>query len=89
VISGLSEQEHRILHWFSAEGTASIAALSKALGVSEVTIRPDLKNFAISGWINRQRKEADVSPYFGTPVGAKKCYCQVGSGTGRGGGDHD
>lgn len=51
----LTERESLILDMLARDGTLSVSALSKTLGVSEVTIRSDLKNLEEKGFINRTR----------------------------------
>ncbi|MDR3170247.1 MAG: DeoR/GlpR family DNA-binding transcription regulator [Treponema sp.] len=54
MVSELSERERIILDRLSVEGTVSVAALAQDLGLSEVTIRSDLKSLEDAGWINRK-----------------------------------
>lgn len=51
----LTERESLILDMLARDGTLAVSALSKTLGVSEVTIRSDLKNLEEKGFINRTR----------------------------------
>jgi DeoR family galactitol utilization operon repressor len=51
----LNERERIILDRLSAEGSVSVAALARELGLSEVTIRGDLKALEDKGWVNRKR----------------------------------
>ena len=51
----LNERERIILDRLSAEGSVSVAALARDLGLSEVTIRADLKALEDKGWVNRKR----------------------------------
>jgi DeoR family galactitol utilization operon repressor len=55
VIEELTERERIILDRLSGEGSVSVGALAKDLGLSEVTIRGDLKTLETKGWINRKR----------------------------------
>jgi DeoR family galactitol utilization operon repressor len=51
----LTERERIILDRLSGEGSVSVGALAKDLGLSEVTIRGGLKVLETKGWINRKR----------------------------------
>ena len=51
----LTERERIILDRLSGEGSVSVGALAKDFGLSEVTIRGDLKVLETKGWINRKR----------------------------------
>lgn len=51
----LNDREKIILERVSADGAVSVAALAHELGLSEVTIRSDLKSLEESGWLNRKR----------------------------------
>lgn len=51
----LTERESLILDMLAREGTLAVSTLSKTFGVSEVTIRSDLKNLEEKGFINRTR----------------------------------
>ncbi|MDR2185983.1 MAG: DeoR/GlpR family DNA-binding transcription regulator [Treponema sp.] len=51
----LNKRERIILNRLSGDGTVSVAALAQDLGLSEVTIRSDLKTMEDKGWINRIR----------------------------------
>ncbi len=53
--SDLSERERLILERLSEQGSVSVGALAQELGLSEVTIRGDLKELEEKGWINRTR----------------------------------
>lgn len=53
--SDLSERERLILERLSEQGSVSVGALAQELGLSEVTIRGDLKELGEKGWINRTR----------------------------------
>jgi DeoR family galactitol utilization operon repressor len=55
VIDELTERERLILDRLSGEGSVSVGALAKDLGLSEVTIRGVLKTLEQKGWINRKR----------------------------------
>jgi DeoR family galactitol utilization operon repressor len=51
----LNERERTILDRLSTEGSITVAALAQELGLSEVTIRGDLKALEDKGWLNRTR----------------------------------
>jgi len=55
VIDELTERERIILDRLSGEGSVSVGDLARDLGLSEVTIRGDLKTLETKGWINRKR----------------------------------
>jgi DeoR family galactitol utilization operon repressor len=55
VIYELNKRERTILDKLSENGTVTVAALAQDLGLSEVTIRADLKELEDKGWINRTR----------------------------------
>jgi DeoR family galactitol utilization operon repressor len=55
LIAELSDREKIILDRLSAEGSVSVGALARDLGLSEVTIRGDLKTLEEKGWVNRKR----------------------------------
>jgi DeoR family galactitol utilization operon repressor len=55
MISELSERERTILGKLSENGAVTVAALAQDLGLSEVTIRGDLKELEDKGWLNRTR----------------------------------
>jgi len=55
VIDELTERERLILDRLSGEGSVSVGALARDLGLSEVTIRGGLKVLEQKGWINRKR----------------------------------
>jgi len=57
----LNERERIILDRLSADGQVSVASLARDLGLSEVTIRGDLKALEDKGWINRKRGGATAS----------------------------
>jgi DeoR family galactitol utilization operon repressor len=50
----LNERERIILDRLSAEGSISVGALAHDLGLSEVTIRGNLRELQEKGWINRK-----------------------------------
>jgi len=51
----LTERERIILDRLSADGSVSVGILSRDLGLSEVTIRGDLRLLEEKGWVNRKR----------------------------------
>jgi len=51
----LSERQSIILDRLAKEGTLSVALLSRGLGVSEVTVRSDLKDLEEKGFVGRTR----------------------------------
>jgi len=55
LLNELNERENRILKILSDRGGVSVSALSTELGLSEVTIRSDLKNLEERGYLNRTR----------------------------------
>ena len=55
MIAELSERERIILDRLSTDGSVSVGPLARDLGLSEVTIRGDLKTLEEKGWINRKR----------------------------------
>lgn len=55
MLSELSERERTILTILSDRGGVSVSSLSGELGLSEVTIRSDLKNLEEKGYLNRTR----------------------------------
>jgi DeoR family transcriptional regulator, galactitol utilization operon repressor len=55
VIDELFDRERTILKLLSERGTLFVSHLSKELGVSEVTIRSDLKNLEERGLLSRSR----------------------------------
>jgi DeoR family galactitol utilization operon repressor len=55
VLIDLNERERIILDRLSGDGSVSVAALAQDLGLSEVTIRSDLKIMEDKGWVNRIR----------------------------------
>lgn len=50
----LKERERIILDRLSVDGSVSVGELARDLGLSEVTIRGDLKGLEDKGWINRK-----------------------------------
>jgi len=57
----LNERERIIIGRLSADGSVSVGALARDLGLSEVTIRGDLRELEDKGWINRKRGGATAS----------------------------
>ncbi|MCL2215203.1 MAG: DeoR/GlpR family DNA-binding transcription regulator [Treponema sp.] len=57
----LNERERIIIDRLSADGSVSVGALARDLGLSEVTIRGDLRELEDKGWINRKRGGATAS----------------------------
>jgi len=57
----LNERERIILDKLSADGSVSVGALARDLGLSEVTIRGDLRELEDKGWINRKWGGATAS----------------------------
>jgi DeoR family galactitol utilization operon repressor len=55
MIAFLNGREQIILDRLSLEGSVSVGALAQDLGLSEVTIRGDLKTLEEKGWISRKR----------------------------------
>jgi len=55
LLSELNERERTILKILSDKGTVSVSSLSQELGLSEVTIRSDLKELEEKGFLNRTR----------------------------------
>ena len=53
MLESLSAREKQIIHFLTESPQVSVAELGKRLGVSEVTIRTDLKNLAARGLITR------------------------------------
>lgn len=62
MIEELAERERTILKVLSERGSISVSHISKELGVSEVTLRSDLKELEIKGYLIRSRGGA--SPAF-------------------------
>lgn len=60
-MSELSERERIILNKLSDDGSVMVADLARDIGLSEVTIRNDLKNLELKGWLNRIRGGAAPS----------------------------
>jgi DeoR family galactitol utilization operon repressor len=54
LLTELRERERIILNKLSEEGSVSVGALARDLGLSEVTIRGDLRALEDKGWINRR-----------------------------------
>ena len=59
--AGLNEREKLILDRLSVDGSVSVGALARDLGLSEVTIRGDLRDLEDKGWINRKRGGATAA----------------------------
>ena len=57
----LNEREHIIIDKISSDGSVSVGALARDLGLSEVTIRGDLRNLEGKGWINRKHGGATAA----------------------------
>ena len=57
----LNDRERIILDKLAADGSVSVGTLSRDLGLSEVTIRGDLRELEDKGWINRKRGIATAS----------------------------
>lgn len=55
LIDELNERERTILKFLSERGGMAVSALSRELGVSEVTIRSDLKELEEKGYLSRSR----------------------------------
>ncbi|MDR0569450.1 MAG: DeoR/GlpR family DNA-binding transcription regulator [Spirochaetaceae bacterium] len=55
MIHSASEREKIILDKLSSLGMVSVAVLARELGLSEVTVRSDLKALEEAGWLNRKR----------------------------------
>ncbi len=55
MLSELDERKQTILAILSEQGSISVSTLSQDLGVSEVTIRSDLKELEEKGFVNRTR----------------------------------
>jgi len=55
MLAELTERERIILDRLSADGSVSVGNLSRDLGLSEVTIRGNLRLLEDKGWINRKR----------------------------------
>lgn len=55
MLSELNERERTILQLLSDNGTVSVTELAQRLGLSEVTIRSDLKDLEERGFLNRTR----------------------------------
>ncbi|MDR2900980.1 MAG: DeoR/GlpR family DNA-binding transcription regulator [Treponema sp.] len=61
MVSDLNEREKIILNKLSSDGSVLVSDLAKEMDLSEVTIRSDLKNLELKGWINRVRGGAAPS----------------------------
>lgn len=61
MIAELTEREKVILDRLSIDGLVSVGTLAKDLGLSEVTIRGDLRLLEDKGWINRKRGGASAA----------------------------
>ena len=57
----LKEREKIILNRLSTDGSVSVGELARDLGLSEVTIRGDLRGLEDKGWINRKHGGAAAS----------------------------
>ena len=57
----LNERERIIIERLSTDGSVSVGVLARDLGLSEVTIRGDLRELEDKGWINRKRGGATAS----------------------------
>jgi DeoR family galactitol utilization operon repressor len=57
----LNERERFILERLSTNGSVSVGELARDLGLSEVTIRGDLRDLEDKGWINRKHGGATAS----------------------------
>ena len=57
----LKERERIILDRLSSDGSVSVGELARDLGLSEVTIRGDLRGLEDKGWISRKRGGAAAS----------------------------
>ena len=55
MIEDLNEREKLILNKLSSQGSVTVTAMARELGLSEVTIRGDLKTLEDRGWLNRKR----------------------------------
>ena len=54
MIEDLNEREKLILNKLSTDGMVTVTAMARELGLSEVTIRGDLKALEDRGWLNRK-----------------------------------
>ena len=54
MLAELTERERIIMNRLSTDGSVSVGPLARDLGLSEVTIRGDLKILEEKGWINRK-----------------------------------
>ncbi|MDR2718495.1 MAG: DeoR/GlpR family DNA-binding transcription regulator [Treponema sp.] len=55
MLAELTERERIILGRLSVDGSVSVGILARDLGLSEVTIRGDLRLLEDKGWVNRKR----------------------------------
>ncbi|MDR2730203.1 MAG: DeoR/GlpR family DNA-binding transcription regulator [Treponema sp.] len=55
MLAELTERERIILDRLSVDGSVSVGTLARDLGLSEVTIRSDLRLLEDKGWVNRKR----------------------------------
>jgi DeoR family galactitol utilization operon repressor len=55
MIAELTERDRIILDRLSSDGSVTVTDLARDLGLSEVTIRGDLRELEEKGWINRKR----------------------------------
>ena len=55
MIEELNEREKLILNKLNTNGMVTVTAMARELGLSEVTIRGDLKTLEDRGWLNRKR----------------------------------
>ena len=53
MLTELKDREKIILDRLSENGSVSVTDLARDLGLSEVTIRGDLRELEDKGWINR------------------------------------
>jgi DeoR family galactitol utilization operon repressor len=61
LIVELNDRERLILDRLSSDGSVSVSAMARELGLSEVTIRGDFRLLEEKGWINRTRGGAAPS----------------------------
>jgi DeoR family galactitol utilization operon repressor len=61
LIEELIDRERTILRLLSERGSLSVSPLSRELGVSEVTVRSDLKSLEEKGFLNRTRGGASAA----------------------------
>ena len=55
MIEELNEREKLIINKLSTDGVVTVTAMARELGLSEVTIRGDLRTLEDRGWLNRKR----------------------------------